>query len=459
MSSANPSKKTALVAGAGIAGLSSALYLDDLGYDVTLIERKPILGGRTYSFQDRISGLTIDNGQHLMIGAYHETFALLERLGSKHKVHIEKPTTVPLYDDAFKLNRFTLFSGKPPWPLLKAMLGFGAFSFSEKFSFLKLGRMLKQYLADAKTIPIDITVKDWLKQAGQKDRAIKNFWEILTLATLNDRADTTTADGLIQVLLKSYFGGNEDGLLIFPKAGLSELFANPAEAYLNLRHQKIIKGVGIQEVQILDGKVRNVILSSGEELKPDLFVSALPFRQLLKILPRGFVQHHEQLKHVHTYQSSPIISINLFFDRPVLKNKFIGTASANVHWFFDRNALDLGATPLDNTWHHVCGVISGAYDHLELSRDQLVELALSDLRKICPDVHEAQLKHSLVNKEREATLSSRPNVNATRPSQHILSNFYIVGDWTQTHLPATIESAAKSAKLFYDALVSSNSRP
>lgn len=445
-------KKTALVAGAGIAGLSSALFLDELGYDVTLIERKPILGGRTYSFRDRKTGLTIDNGQHLMIGAYHETIALLERLGTKHKIQVLKPTLVPLYSENFKLNTFKLGEGKPPLNLLSALFGFGAFSLFEKLKLLGFGRRLQSFLKSPDTIPQNITVQDWLTQSNQSASSIRNFWEILTLATLNDSAELTTADGLVQVMLKSYFGGREDGFLVLPKAGLSELFADPCEAYLSLRGHSVLKGIGIREVQILDNKVRNIILSDNSELKPDVFVSALPFKSLVNVLPRSFTANHDQLKHAPNYQSSPIISINLMFDRPVLKHKFVGTANADVHWFFDRNALELQSHAPQTNIHHVCGVISGAYKFEDHSKEQLVAIALKDLAKFSPESRDAKLLSSLVNKEREATLSSRVGVNATRPKQNILPNFYVVGDWTQTGLPATIESAAMSARLMRDRL-------
>lgn len=444
-------QKTAVIAGGGLAGLAAAVYLDELGYQITLIEKKQILGGRTYSFIDKKTGLTIDNGQHLLIGAYHHTLDFLQRIGAKSKIQVMIPTRVPLLDDKGKISYFDLKDHKPPLHLARALIGYKGLSLSDKFRLIKLGLELKKYLKGKKQIPKDLTVLEWLKSLKQSDRSIENFWEILTLATLNDSAKNTTADGLITVLLKSYFGEKNDGFLIFPKVGLSELFVDPTEAYLSLRNQQVIRGISLKSVRILDNQVQNFEFSDGSIVKADLFVSALPFRPLLNTLPEPFVENHPELQHAKEMKSAPIVSINLVFDRPVLDESFIGSASIRTHWFFSKDHIFTGL-PQDKC--HVMGVISGAYDLLDHSKEQIVELALNDLKQISKKARDAKLIHSLVNKEREATISCRKGVNAQRPKQKMLNNFYCVGDWTQTGLPGTIESAILSSKLMAEELAS-----
>lgn len=435
----------ALIAGGGLAGMAAAIYLDELGYQVTLIEKKKILGGRTYSFTDRITGLTIDNGQHLMIGAYHETLKILERLGVTHKVEKQIPSRIPLMGENLKKNIFNLGKSSPPLNLAKAILGFSGLKIMDKISLIKLGLALSQIKKSQQNLPTDKTVHEWLKSFHQSDHAMKNFWDILTYATLNDDPRTTSADGLATILIKSYFADKYDGHLIFPKVGLSELFCNPTEKYLHLRGQKIVTGLALKEIHIMDGRVRSFRFSDGSEHHADIFVSALPFTPLLKLLPKPLMDSDPKFSTLTQMTSSPIVSINLFYDKAFMTEKFFGSAGTKTHWFFNKGRGEGYPS-------HVVGVISGAYDFLDLSKYEMVKIADDDLRKICPHAKNSRLIHALVNKEREATLSSRPGINLLRPQQKIFSNFYIIGDWTQTGLPATIESAVKSAKIMADEL-------
>lgn len=442
-------RPTAVIAGGGLAGIAAAIYLDELGYQITLIEKKPILGGRTYSFTDRITGLTIDNGQHLMIGAYHETLKLLERLGTTHKVDKLVPSAIPLFDENFDKNIFDLGNLPAPFNLAKAILRFSGLKIKDKLRLMKLGFSLKQIKNSRRKMPADQTVHEWLKNFHQSDHAMKNFWDILTYATLNDDPRVTSADGLATVLIKSYFAGRHDGHLILPKAGLSELFCKPAQKYLTLRGHKIIKGVGLREIHMMDGQVCSFRFSDDSEHKADLFVSALPFSPLLKLLPKPLVDSDQKFSGLTKMTSSPIVSINLFYDKPFMKEKFFGLAGTKTHWFFCRDQFLPHA---QKNLSHIVGVISGAHEFMSADKNALVKIADGELKKIYP--HEnARLIHALVNKEREATLSSKPGINLLRPTQKVFQNFYMIGDWTQTGLPATIESAVKSAKMMSEELI------
>lgn len=434
------SKKTALIAGAGVAGLSAAVFLDELGYRVTLVEKKPILGGRTYSFVDKKTGHTIDNGQHLLIGAYHETLGFLERIGAKSQVVVMRPTIVPLIGTDGSCAKFKLNGSPPPCNVARAFLGFRGFSVRDKWRLIALARELGRIKRGTRPYPHDQTVNDWLKSLGQSPTALENFWKILALATLNDSPAVTSAGGLAQVLIRGFLSGRGDGYLIFPKVGLSELFVKPTRDYLALRGHYVIQGVGLRKIKITNNMVTGFSFADGTELTADLFISALPFRPLTQVLPPSFLDNHPQLKHIKDFTASPIVSINLFFDRPVMTAAFMGSAATTVHWFFSK------------TGGHIMGVISGAYDFLNKDKEEIVGLALADIKRICPAARQAKLIHALVNKQREATLSSRPGINTRRPDQKILGNFYIIGDWTQTHLPATIESAVVSSKMMAEDL-------
>ncbi len=443
---------SALIAGGGLAGLAAAVMLDELGYKVTLIERKSILGGRTYSFTDKKTGKTIDNGQHLMIGAYHETIKLLERVGAKHKIKYQIPTIVPLLDSKFKRNVFCLRLLPAPLNLALAILFFGGMSIKEKFGLIGLSRELKKINTGKSDPPLNLTVSKWLQKHAQGEKAINSFWEPFTMATLNNSVEAASANSLVQVLINSFFAQKRDGFLIFPKEGLSNVFANPIRKYLELRGHKIITDLGLKEIRILDNKVQAFHLADNTELKASLYISALPPRALLNALPRTIVDTDESFKNLEQLTGSPIVSLNLFFDRPVMTDFFIGSSSTTVHWFFNKSDEGRSTRNEERSTRHVVGTISGAYDFLDKSKEEIVALAMKDLERIYPKVKEAKLTHSLVNIERDATINCSPEIDEIRPRQKVLENFSIVGDWTQTNLPPTIESAVLSSKIAMNSL-------
>ncbi|MBF0106059.1 MAG: oleate hydratase [Deltaproteobacteria bacterium] len=199
---ATQGKRTALIAGGGVAGLAAAVFLDEMGFEVKLCEKLPVLGGRARSFRDRKTGMIIDKGQHMLMGAYHETIALLERLGVKHKLDIQVPTTVSIFNDQSRFNHFKLGNRSTPYAVFKALMGFGGFGLIDKCKLLKLSVEIKKIREQGTSHLSNMTVRQYLNFLGQSPAAQKNFWDVLTLATLNDLPDHTTADGLLGVLNK-----------------------------------------------------------------------------------------------------------------------------------------------------------------------------------------------------------------------------------------------------------------
>ena len=435
-------KKTAIIAGGGIAGLAAAVFLDELGFRVTLFEKKPIFGGRAYSFSDKKTGCVVDNGQHLLIGAYHETISLVERVGAKHKLQTQIPTKVPLCFEGGRRADFKIANAPPPLGILSGFLKCPLFSIREKFLLFKLGKTLRKMKSGKKPLPENQTVREWLESCGQTPRLIRNFWEILTLATLNDTIDFACASHLVVVLLKSFFSERQDGFLIFPKVGLSELFVEPILDYLKLRGQTVQTSIGLEKINILDHRAQSFVFSDGSVKKADLFISALPPHRLLKVLPEAFVSTQKDLKRIKDFSCSPIVSINLFYDQNFMTDTFLGSSHTKVHWFFNKDQI----FSKRETTTHIMGVISGAREFLDKGREEIIAMARQDLESLYPKFRNAKLEHATVTIERQATVSFGVESHQWRPEQKILDNFYVIGDWTKTGLPATIESAVMSAK-------------
>lgn len=441
-----PHFKDICIIGGGFAGLSAAVFLDSLGYKITLLEKKPILGGRTYAFWDKKTDTWVDNGQHILIGAYHETLKLIENLGVTHRLTIQKKTEVPLIFDTKKPTRFTLPRLPVPFNLLVGLFKMKGFSLRDKLGFLKLGQALKK-LKKTPDESLNQTVEEWLTNLRQSPYVKKNFWEPLTLATLNDRPQVASARMLATVLIKGFLSSQEDSRMILSKTNLNELLAKPARAYLEIRGQKIQTSVGVKKIHILDNKIQGLELDSGEMTRAHTYISALPFKALLRLIPEGFIESEPYFSNLTKLKNSPIISINLWFDRDIIPYPFVGVAGTQIHWYFNRNQIEDVSHPP----YHYMGVVSGAYDLVEASREDILKIAFKELYELFPKARQANLIHSLVNKEKEATLSPQVGSEEFRPPQKSpFPNLYVIGDWTKTGYPATIESAVISARLAVD---------
>jgi uncharacterized protein with NAD-binding domain and iron-sulfur cluster len=112
------------VVGGGLAGIAAACALADAGLRVTLVEKRPFLGGRSYSYRDKRSGMEVDNGQHVFLGCCTEYIRLLKRLGVWHKVHLQKRLRVRVIDKVWGESVLESQPLPPPLHLLSSLLRF-----------------------------------------------------------------------------------------------------------------------------------------------------------------------------------------------------------------------------------------------------------------------------------------------------------------------------------------------
>lgn len=146
--------------------------------------------------------------------------------------------------------------------------------------------------------------------------------------------------------------------------------------------------------------------------------------------------------YLYKFDSSPIVSLHLWFDKEFMDTDFLGLIDQRVQWIFNRRRL-MGGEKKSSSY--LSAVISGAYEFVDLQKEQLAQIAIDDLHRVFPQSLNAQMIHSVVIKEKRATFSPLVDIEQYRPSTNTpIQNFYIVGDWTDTGLPATIEGAVMS---------------
>ena len=220
--------KRVTIIGGGFAGLAAAIRLCDVGYSVTLLERRQELGGRTFSFTDPVTGDTVDNGQHLLMKCYRETLDFLERIGARDDVVFQSEFRIDFrhaVNGAYTL-RFPSFL-PVPLNLLSGFLRFGAVRWTDIPPLRKIVAELN------KDLDIHLTVDAWLNHCGQKPRMREAFWDPLCIAALNQRPQNARARYLQAVLREAFWGEPDGARLGYARTGLSGLFANRAREYIS----------------------------------------------------------------------------------------------------------------------------------------------------------------------------------------------------------------------------------
>lgn len=426
-----------VVLGAGVAGLACATALAEKGAKVAVLEKKPHAGGRVFSFRDPQSGEVVDNGQHLFMGCYWETRRFLKRIGTEPLLRLPKGLRVDYagMDGATDSLRCPSFL-PAPLHLAAGILGLGSLTFADKMSLRRFDRYARaRLLGSARPDGLDrITVREWFNGLKLSPRLQAKLLDPITIGVLNELPERASALGMAQALKEIFYGRAEGSRLGFPKCGLSELF-EPSIAYLEKRGGRVLFN---QKVSALEGGgvLTGVFTERGERFVGDSYVSALPPWALARLPRPGTIAGAWE-----KFDGVPIIGINLWLDRRVVKRPLTGLWDAKIHWVFDKTSL-LGRK---EDGQYLSLVISGARAEVKLSPKELFDLAREDLSRCFPEFKKAKIVRWSVVKEPQATPSPVCGSDAWRPAHRSpIANFYYAGDWTQTGLPATIESAAVS---------------
>lgn len=433
-----------MIIGGGFAGLAAGVELSDRGYEVELLERRNRLGGRAYSFIDAKTGDTVDNGQHLFMRCYKETVAFLEKIGRLDRLQFQDRLRVEFLDRENGFITFECADTFPPLHILAGLFRMKGLTAGDKLRALKLGNAIRSKNGHKR-----LTVSEWLARLNQSVNISERFWNPLAIATLNESPDTASAKMMAVVLREAFTGSREDSCIGISSVGLGDLYTDGARDFIEARGGRVQTNAQVGNLLIENGQVSGVELKSGERVAADYFISAVPHTAFLEIIPEEM--RRREFASVERLSSSPILSINLWFDRPVIDRTFVGLIGTKVQWIFNKDLIVRGS----RSSNHLALIISAARGFVDMTKDELVEMALLELREMIPSSRPAQLLHSQIVKEREATIAHTVESDSLRPGARTsLPNFILAGDWTDTGLPATIESAVLSGNAAADMITS-----
>jgi len=418
-----------VIIGGGLAGISSAVFLTKNNHKVHLIEASPKLGGRAYSFIDKTTNDIIDNGQHILVGAYKTTFELLRIIGTENLPYYQKKlytTYITKGGKSFTLKASHIFY---PLNLLQAILSFDLLNFNERVGIIKI--ISKLVFLNKKEL-VAKTVLEWLEDNNQSENSIKVFWELLTVSTLNTPIEEASSLMFAKVLKEIFLKGNKAATIVLPNYGLSELFCEPAEKYLKNSKAEISLSEKVISIETDGEKVTEVKTNKKAITDFDFVISAVPFYLLQKLLPElpllNLVNENIEV--------SPIITIHLWLDKDILEEKFYGLIDSKIHWIYKNK-------------NHYSVVISAAEEMVELDSKEIYEICFKELEKYFPKIKNVVIQNYKVLKEKRATFKSTPKSDEIRKKiKSPYKNFLLAGDWTNTKFPSTIEGAILSGKSY-----------
>jgi squalene-associated FAD-dependent desaturase len=439
-----------VVIGAGLAGLSAAVRLSDAGRRVVVVDEAPRLGGRATSFADRETGERVDNGQHVLFGCYRETYAFLRRLGTERLAPLERRLSLTMIGDDGRARDLRCPPLPPPWHLVGGVLAWRALPLRDRLSAVGLGRWLRRARRDraaaAAGIPPEMVVSEWLSAHGQSAALCRWLWHPLAVAALNQSPEVAAAAPFARVLAELFGPGVEDSAIGVPAVPLDELFAAPAADVVTRAGGRVLTRAPARVVLDERGAIR-AVRAGDDVIDAPVVVSAVPWHAVDRIWAAdvpGVLAGLADAAGRRT--SSPIVTVNLWFDGPVTDRRFVGLVDGPMHWAFDKSAI------FGERAGHLSVVSSGADAIARLGNGEITERALAQLRRALPLARTRQLTRSVVVREHRATFSLAPGEPGRPGVRTPLAGFYLAGDWTDTGLPGTIESAVVSGHRAADAV-------
>lgn len=397
-----------------------------------LFEARPTLGGRANAFRDPVTGDRIDNGQHIIAGCYSETLTFLKRIGSAALLHRPSALRLAMIDERGRRTELVLPALPPPMDMLGGILAWDALGASDRWSMLRIGRAL----GGGQPIVAGETVRQWLARHHQSPRVCRLFWEPLALAALNQSIDAASAEMFVAVTSR-FFGPEPDAsAILVPAVPLDTLYTIPAQRFLDRRGGTTTSGAKAVIV-IADGRAQGVQVGAAWTPAAAV-VCAVPWFAVADAFVAPPASLASTLANAAALGSAPIVTVNLWFDDFQLTDPMLGLPGRHFQWLFDRKRFVGGGQS------HVSLVSSGADAICSLPNPAVIDAALGEVREALPAARRATVRHASVIRERRATFSLAPGSPPRPATRTAVAGLYLAGDWIDTGLPATIESAVVS---------------
>lgn len=410
-------KPRVAIIGAGWAGLAAAVELAPHA-QVTVYEAGREPGGRARNVITPAA--LLDNGQHLLLGAYRECLRMMQRVGIDIESVVLRLPLRWFYTDGLDMHCPQL---PAPWHALAGLVSARGLSWRARAHVLSALIRLK---VQGWRVPVDQSVASWLAKMRQGDEIIARFWSPLVLSALNTPLALASMQTLAAVLRDSLGAARAHSDYLIPRVGLTELFPGPACDWLSRQGVKLCFATRVRSVESAsDGGW----LVAGEKFDA-VVIAVAPYHV------NSLVNDISLVGKVNLLKYYPIYTVYLKFSMPTaLPYPLIGVHQGTADWLFDRQKL-LGKMG------EVAAVISTPEPDKVKNHATLIDGVIADLVKLDP-AFTAPLHWAQVIGEKRATFAATPGLS--RPKLRLSeSGLYLAGDWVTPEYPATLEGAVRS---------------
>lgn len=434
-------KGKVIIAGGGIAGIASAVFLCENDYEVKLYESTPKLGGRTFSYIDKFSNRIYDNGKHILAGWYKNTLDLLELLNTKEKLFRNQNLFLRFYDNTKEIIELDGRGLSGSSGLIKGLLKYQRLNYNDIYAITKViyacNFRTKKFLSSTK-------LEELLVATNQTENSIEYFWKPFTVSVFNTCAENVSTK-LFAGVIDEALSGNGNLALLIPTDSLHNIFIDSAHKYFGNKGIELSLSSRIVSVKTSGNKVTHFEDNYGNKIEGDAFILAVPYWKA------------GEFKNVFNlngkcFKSSTIITVHIFtLDEEIINEIFIdeqpmvGFLNSTIDWAFKEsyNHFSIIISGADNIKSPISGKVL-----TDCSKEEIFGICISDLIKSLKDFSFPLIDKYKIIKEKRATFIPDSGSDELRPSNKSkYDNLFLAGDWTDTGFPSTIESAVKSGKI------------
>jgi squalene-associated FAD-dependent desaturase len=427
-------RPSVIVIGGGLAGLATASALAPRGFAVTILESRGRLGGRAGSFTDPATGQLIDTCQHVSMGCCTNLAHFCRTVGIDHLLR-PQPALYFMTADG-RVSRFAADRWTAPLHLARSFFQAHYLSAGDKVRIIwGLAALARSSAED------DSPFWEWLVGHRQTRSCVQRFWDVVLTSALNESPQRMGLRYARKVFLDGFLRHRRGFEVELPAVPLGRLYGEELTRWFEEHGVRCLLNHRLQCLKLDADRAEGVELRSGETMRADWYVAAVPFDRLLDVLPAETIEAHAAFSNLKKLETAPITSIHFWFDRPVMTHPHLVLVGCTGQWIFNRGETAPGE-------HYIQVVVSASRQFDSLGHQEVRQLILEEVKRLLPTAREAELIRSKVVTERAATFSAVPGVDRWRPvNQSPIENLILAGDWTATGWPATMEGAVRSGYL------------
>ncbi|WP_254513424.1 hydroxysqualene dehydroxylase HpnE [Anatilimnocola floriformis] len=424
--------KKVVIVGGGLAGLAAAAGLVRRGLQVELLEAKQSLGGRAGSYRDAESGELIDHCQHVALGGCTNFLDLCKRTGCSNL--LERHRRLYFFSAAGQRSDFAAAGWLPaPLHLLPTLLRMKHLSWRDIFC---IGRAMQTMM---RTPAHDSqSIQAWLEQQRQTPAAIERFWKVVLVSALADSLDHISYSGARQVFVKGFLAHPSAADVLIPQASLGELYDQRMASWLREQGATIRCGEAVKQISRSSNQ-QLLVQTTTRELTADAVISAVPWQHVREMLAPELRAALPQLNHLNEFSSSPIASVHLWTDRPIMDLPHAVLIERLSQWVFARKNFSSGE-------FNYQVVISGEHSLAGQPKQTIIDEVWRDLQAVFPAARNARLLRARLITQREAVFREEVDGNALAQlsATSSLPQLTFAGDWLNDGWYATMEGAVRS---------------